>query len=86
MDNAEYPSHVRYHPVAQDYTDDVLASYVLGVIILGLNMAGMVCKPHTSKPKPTAIVLEANPMPYVVTRTSPTTQWGRDHTHNMQKI
>lgn len=69
---------------AQDYEDDILASYVLMVIILVLTVAGMWCKPYNSKLTTAAIVLEANAMPYVgsptsyvVGRTSPTTQWGR---------
>lgn len=60
-----------------DYADDVLASYVLMVVMLALTVAGIWCKPYTSKPTTTAIVLEASPTPYVVTRTSPTTHWGR---------
>eukprot|EP00903_Cladosiphon_okamuranus_P014299 g13281.t1 len=69
-----------------DHTDDVLALYVLVVIILVLTVVGIVCKPHTSKPKTRSIVLEANPTPYVVTHTSPTTQqWGRgDRAHTLR--
>jgi len=58
---------------------DILGSYVLMVTILVLTAASLWCKPYRSKPITTDIVLEANPTPYVVSRTNPATQWGKKY-------
>lgn len=65
------------HSAWQEYAGNIMASYVLMVIVLVLTVAGLWSKPYKSKPVTTDIVLEATPTPYVVTRTSPVTNWGK---------